>query len=258
MRYVKGSIDLASVNDHAVLRQVLRSRHVSHDQLYQFLQLSGHRWPRRTLNWRLQRLVEHRLIVRSDLSFVPGVRVYALSDRGASYLIGKGESAAMMIGSRANHIDENAVQHSLDINEIHLSVLRTQELVSWKCELEIRSQNEFTGAGFAKDYDAIITVNTGGRDVQFALEYERKPKQPKRYWQIRDLIEKETHVECVLYLTSNFHLLSYVSRFFERSAKAVYFGVLDEFRLHAFETKVMDSRRLVTFPLVSALQGNSR
>jgi len=72
MRYVKGSIDLASVNDHAVLRQVLRSRHVSHDQLYQFLQLSGHRWPRRTLNWRVQRLVEHRLIVRSDLSFVSG------------------------------------------------------------------------------------------------------------------------------------------------------------------------------------------
>ena len=200
MRYVKGSIALNAVNDHAVLRHVLRSRHVSHEQLWQFLQLNGHPWPRRTLNWRMQRLVEHGLIVRSDLSFVSGVRVYTISDLGASYLIGTGESAALMIGSKANSVDENAVQHSLDINDIHLAMLRTKQLVSWKCELEIRSQNEFTGAGFAKDYDAIVTVNTAGQDVRFALEYERKPKQPKRYWQIRELIEKEKHVECVLVL----------------------------------------------------------
>lgn len=258
MRYVKGCIALNVVNDHAVLRHVLRCRHVSHEQLWQFLQLNGHLWPRRTLNWRIQRLVEHGLVVRSDLSFVSGVRVYTISDLGASYLIGTGESAALMIGSKANNVDENAVQHSLDVNDIHLAMLRTKQLVSWKCELEIRSQNEFTGAGFAKDYDAIVTVNTTGRDTRFALEYERTPKQPKRYWQIRALIEKEKHVECVLYLTSTFHLLSYVSRFFERSAKAVYFGVLDEFRLHTLDTKVMDSRRTVTFPLSAVLQANTR
>ncbi len=258
MRYVKGSIALNSVNDDAVLRHILRSRHVSHEQLWEFLQLNGHLWPRRTLNWRIQRLVEHGLIVRSDLSFVSGVRVYAISDFGASYLIGTGESAALMIGSKANNVDENAIQHSLDINDIHLAMLRTKQLVSWKCELEIRSQNEFTGAGFAKDYDAIVTVNTTGQDAKFALEYERKPKQPKRYWQIRELIEKEKHVECILYLTSTFHLLSYVSRFFERSAKPVYFAVLDEFRLHTLESKVMDSRRTVTFPLSSVLQATSR
>jgi hypothetical protein len=226
--------------------------------LWQFLQLNGDLWPRRTLNWRLQRLVEHGLVVRSDLSFVSGVRVYTISDLGASYLIGTGESAALMIGSKANHVNENAIQHSLDINDIHLAILRTKQLVSWKCELEIRSQNEFTGAGFAKDYDAIVTVNTTGQDARFALEYERKPKQPKRYWQIRELIEKEKHVGCILYLTSTFHLLSYVSRFFERSAKPVYFGVLDEFRLHTLESKVMDSRRTVTFPLSSVLQTTSQ
>jgi hypothetical protein len=258
MRYVKGSIVLNSVNDHAVLRHVLRSRHVSHEQLWQFLQLNGQVWPRRTLNWRIQRLVEHGLIIRSDLSVVSGVRVYRISDRGASYLIGKGESAALMIGSKGNSADESAIQHSLDINDIHLAMLRTKQLVSWQCESEIRSQNEFTGVGFAKDYDAIVTVNTNGRDVRFALEYERTPKPPKRYWQIRELIEKEKHVECILYLTSTFHLLSYVSRFFERSVKAVYFGILDEFRLHNLETKVMDSRRTVTFPLSSVLQGRTR
>ena len=73
MRYMQGSIALNPVNDHAVLRHVLRCRHVSHEQLWQFLQLNGHLWPRRTLNWRIQRLVEHGLVVRSDLSFVSGV-----------------------------------------------------------------------------------------------------------------------------------------------------------------------------------------
>jgi hypothetical protein len=72
------------------------------------------------------------------------------------------------------------------------------------------------------------------------------------------LISCKLLLECILYLTSTFHLLSYVSRFFERSVKAVYFGILDEFRLHNLETKVMDSRRTVTFPLSSVLQGRTR
>jgi len=43
--------------------------------------------------------------------------------------------------------------------------------------MEIRSQNELTAFGFAKDYDAIVTVRTDIGERRFALEYERTRSQ---------------------------------------------------------------------------------
>src|ERR1035441_299084 len=53
MGYVKGSIDLSSTQDGLLLEQVLRSRHATHDQLWQFFQLTARENRRRIFNWRL-------------------------------------------------------------------------------------------------------------------------------------------------------------------------------------------------------------
>ncbi len=42
--------------------------------------------------------------------------------------------------------------------------------------MTIRAKNELTSSGYAKDYDAIVTVRLNERLVSFALEYERTPK----------------------------------------------------------------------------------
>ncbi len=47
--------------------------------------------------------------------------------------------------------------------------------------LEVGSQNELPGFGFAKDYDAVVTVRTEAGEQRFALEYEHSPK-PMRYY----------------------------------------------------------------------------
>src|ERR1017187_6084261 len=99
-----------------------------------------------------------------------------------------------------------------------------------RCGREFRS--ELTGFGYAKDYDAVITIHSDGEESTFALEYERQPKAANRYWQVRQAIEKERQVRCFLYLTPSYELLSYVAGFFDRCAKAVYFGVLEDFRQH--------------------------
>ncbi len=39
----------------------------------------------------------------------------------------------------------------------------TGELRRWKSELEILCLNELTGFGYAKDYDAVVTVACDGR-----------------------------------------------------------------------------------------------
>ena len=64
MRYPKGGIDLRSPQDTLLLQHVLRSRHVSHEQLWEFMQIGAREHRRRVFNWRMKRLVDHELVIR--------------------------------------------------------------------------------------------------------------------------------------------------------------------------------------------------
>jgi hypothetical protein len=79
-------------------------------------------------------------------------------------------------------------------------LLEARILTSWQSDLEIRSVNEFTDFGLAKDYDAVVKIERGGRSHQIAIEYERTPKTRERYPDLRRLVERERRVNCVLYL----------------------------------------------------------
>ena len=256
MRYPKGAIALKSSQDTLLLQQVLRSRHVSHEQLWEFMQHKAREHRRRIFNWRLKRLVEHELVVRR--SEPNRSWVYSVSREGAEHLVGLGEAAALLVTGGFVGLDDGAVQHSLELNELHLALLRAGVLTAWQSELEIRSLNEFTGYGFSKDYDAVVKAEREGRSYQFALEYERSPKTPDKYARLRLVLEKEKRVDCIVYLMPAYPLLSYVATFFERCAKSVYFALSEDFRENTLDTMVMDSRRLRSFPLCTVLDANSR
>jgi hypothetical protein len=113
----------------------------------------------------------------------------------------------------------------------------------WTSDTEIRAQNEFTTFGYAKDYDAVVTVRLDGCEPEFALEYERTPKAGKKYQQIRQAIESGTRLTTFLYPAVNFHVLNFVAQFFERSRKPVYFGLLNEFLSSQLEMRVLDVTR---------------
>jgi hypothetical protein len=256
MGYVKGSIDLSSTQDGLLLEQVLRSRHATHDQLWQFFQLKARENRRRIFNWRMLRLVQHGLITRLNVKYARRGWVYAISESGAAYLAGNGDGAALVASKAFKQLDDPVVLHSLDLNDVHLTLIRCGEFIRWKSELEILCLNELTGFGYAKDYDAVITIHSDGEESTFALEYERQPKAANRYWQVRQAIEKERQVRCFLYLTPSYELLSYVAGFFDRCAKAVYFGGLEDFRQHGLDAQVLDSRRTLSFPFRAMLNGN--
>ena len=67
MGYVKGSIDLSSTQDGILLEQVLRSRHATHDQLWQFLQRKTRENRRRIFNWRMLRLVQQGQVTKRNV-----------------------------------------------------------------------------------------------------------------------------------------------------------------------------------------------
>ncbi len=258
MGYVKGAIDLSSRQDTALLQQVLRSKHVTHDQLFQFFQLQVQEGRRRIFNWRMSRLARHGLVARTNAASQGRSWVYTITETGAAYLAGQGDGAALVAGRAVKPHDDRAVLHSLDLNEIQLKLMRTGELRRWKSELEILCLNELTGFGYATDYDAVVTVACDGQDATFALEYERHPKTPNRYRQVREAFEKEQHVGCFLYLTQSYELLSYLAGFYDRCAKAVYFGIMADFQEDGLGVRIFDHWRTSSAPLraVLALHGH--
>ncbi len=239
-----------------MLQTILRARHISHEQLWRFVQCKTREDRRRIFNWRLKRLVDHELVDRRAAG--SRTSVYSISHEGAEHLVGLGEAAALVVTGGLVDLNDRALQHSLELNDIHLSLLDARVLVAWQSDLEIRSVNEFTDFGFAKDYDAVAKIERAGHCHQIAIEFERTPKARERYADVRRVIEGERRVDCVLYLLPAYPLLAHVAKSFERCAMPVFFGLVDDFRRNTLGTMVMDGRRLTSFPLSAVLDGATR
>jgi hypothetical protein len=240
MRYPKGSIQLNQSRDLPLLRQILRSEFVTHSQLFEFMQLNHYEHSRNSFDWRMRRLVARGLALRQTLLAGLGEVVYSVTSSAAALLQSMGEHCLIgPIRSNARHANRNAL-HAIGLNEIHLSALRAHILLRWTGAMEIRSQNELTRFGFAKDYDAIVLVGTDYGEQRFALEYERTPKTAKSYRAIAACINREIQVRQVLYLVPNYDLLRFVSGFFGDAQKRVYFGLVRDWHAKLLDMPVSD------------------
>lgn len=238
MRYPKGSLQLSQSRDLPLLRQILRSEFVIHSQLFEFMQLCHYERSRRAFDWRLRRLVDRELVRRQTTANCTGEFVYSVASSAAMLLQGMGEYCLVGRGRFNGREAERSVLHAIGLNEIQLTALRAGLLVRWIGSLEIRSQNELTGFGFAKDYDAVVTVRTETGEQRFALEYERSPKPMCHYRDIAAALVREAHVSHVLYLASNYDLLQFISGFFRESQCRVSFGLVKDWHAQLLEMPV--------------------
>ena len=204
MRYAKGSIQISQTRDIPLLQQVLRSGFATNDQLYDFMLLNQSERARQAFDHRLRRLAAHGLIEKHGRAARGRPQVYLISKEGASLLIDVGELFAGRIGIKFG--DRNC-SHWLDLNELHLAMAKAGLLTRWTPASEINSQNDLTQFGYAKDYDAVLTVESEGREMRFGLEYERTPKTCRAYDQIASKLDGEMLVDTVLYLVPNYHVL---------------------------------------------------
>lgn len=134
------------------------------------------------------------------------------------------------VGKTRSNSAQSGLQHSLELNEVHLALKRSGNLVYWMPETEIRSRNDLTSNGYWKYYDAIVTVRLAGQDCRFALEYERTPKAARHYLAIRERIEQENSVSCFLYLVPNHDLLGFIADRLLECTRTVCFGLFRDFR----------------------------
>jgi hypothetical protein len=255
MRYPKGSIQLNQSRDLPLLRQILRSEFVTHSQLFEFSQFNHYERSRNSFHWRMRRLVGRGLVLRQTLAAGTGDAVYSVASTAATLLQSMGEYCLIGCGRLdAEKASRNAL-HAIGLNDIHLSALRAGLLVRWMGAVEIRSQNELTEFGFAKDYDAIVTVRTDLGERRFALEYERTPKAAKYYRAIAACLSQEAHLNRLVYLVANYDILRFVSAFFTKTEYPVFFGLLVDWQSQLLEMPVVDGRTKRAFPLHRALNG---
>lgn len=224
MRYFKGSVTLTQAHDYPLLRQVLRSRFVTHSQLFEFMRLGGYERNRKVFNWRLRRLVVHGFVSQHHAPSAGTEPVYSISASGAAILQGTDECFVPLPTPRSPQKREINVLHSVELNDIRLSLMRAGIEILWISEGEIRSRNELTPLKFAKDYDAVVTVAVNEHSARFALEYERTAKKENEYLGIASRLSREQAVERVLYLSPNYDVLSFVADYLKRVQLPIYFG----------------------------------
>jgi hypothetical protein len=225
MRFQKGSLELSHAQDYPLLRQVTHCQFVTHDQIYEFMRLGCHEMKRQSFNWRIKRLVTHGLLLRYHWPAVADAFIYTMSSPGALRLQGLGEYYCGPLRGVGKKIDEVSCFHSIELNDVHLALARRNLVEEWISEVEIRSMNELTDRGYAKDYDAIVTLRDRPARSRFALEYERSPKSLRDYARIRQAIETEDQVDVFLYLVPNGHLLSFVGQCFLGTRRRLYLGL---------------------------------
>lgn len=228
MRYPKGSLQLSESRDLPLLRQILRSEFITHTQLFEFMRLNHCERARKSFDWRLRRLVDRQLVSRRATLNCTGEFVYFVGSNTGMLLQAGGEYCLIGRSRFTEKGAERGVLHSIGLNEIQLSALRRGLLVRWLSSVEVRSQNELTRFGYAKDYDAIVTIRCKKGEETFGLEYERSPKTARYYRDVAAALNRETNVHYVLYLAANYDLLQFVSGFFRHTRCRVFFGLVTD------------------------------
>ena len=257
MRYIKDSISLSPEHDYPLLRQVLRSGLVTHDQLFEFMQLGNYESSRPTFNWRVRRLTKYGMIARHKVASAGKAFVYSITPAGEIELAGVGEQFITTPAKPDRNNKELQAAHSLELNNIHLSLLRADLHVRWVPEIQLRSRNLSMGVRNGKVYDAIVTIRVDDRDATFALEYERTAKSEGLYAEVFNKFEAEQELDRFLYLASTEDVLKFVSWQFRNSKRTVCFGLLADWYRRLLDTEVFDWTCHQYRPFRSALIGGA-
>ena len=241
MRYLKDSLAIQSDRDVPLLRQVRNSKFVSHNQLFEMMKFAGIEHSRDSFGWRIRRLLRAGLLSTCEGTFGCASPVYRMPRPGITLLEHYGHFTTVL-HSRTKHLANPAqIFHSLELNQIQLSLAKENVLAEWQSEIEVASFNTISSSPYQKDYDAIVEVWIGDEKARFALEYERSLKSYRHYDHIRAALEAEQQIGCVLYLTSGVEVLAHLFREFRSIAKRLAFANARDFEKTLLDTHVVTS-----------------
>lgn len=239
MRYAKDSLVINPARDVPLLLQVRNSRFISHKQLFEFMHFECFDRSRSSFNWRIRRLLSAGHLATCEGSSGAGSPVYSITKKALALLEHSGHFTTTL-HSKTEHLPHPAQMfHALELNEIQLAFRRKDLLASWHSDVEIASFNTISGTPYQKDYDAIVDVWLGDRQVCFALEYERSLKSSRQYERVRRALESEQQISCILYLTAGIEILVHLVHEFQEVTTNLAFANACDFANLLLDTMVI-------------------
>src|SRR6201998_3516206 len=154
--------------DLPLMLAIRNATFISHNQLWEHVQARGLETSRRSFNWRIARLTQAGIAEKlPPLLPYPGP-VYTITRAGLACLEACGEGLVSLTSESKTMADPNQIQHYLELVEIHAALRRTNLLVEWTGDLEVRSINQSIDVPLAKDYDAIADLEFEGARYRIA------------------------------------------------------------------------------------------
>lgn len=234
MRYKSGTIAISEAFDLPLLLHVRNARCIAREQLYALLNFDGTPLARRRLAWRVDRLVRAEYLDELEQR-IRGEKIYTIARKGLLHLEMAGHGLVSIHSSMETFFDPSTVTHWIDLMDIRLRLAHDAVLDSWTSEVEVSSENMETGANYAKDYDAIATLQISGKILRFAVEYERTTKARERYRQLRQRLAEEETLNGVLYFIRDGGRLFSIANELANAHSAIFFCSLDGFRARGLE-----------------------
>ena len=254
MRYARGTVSISVDRDIPLLLQVRNSKFVTHQQLFEFMQHAGES-SRRSFNWRTHRLLEEEYISVCQAPSGRGNLVYQITRQGLVELENHGQFATAL-NSRTQHLPHPShADHALALNSIQLALVRRKVLVSWQSDVETASFNTVSRNPMGKDYDAIVDVWNNDTAARFGLEYERTLKSNQQYERIRQVLEQENTLSCVLYLTTGEQISMHLAYELSGIPKRLGFATAANFEEQGLDTLVMTDPGGTHIPFRRLLHG---
>jgi hypothetical protein len=245
MRYAKNSLVINPERDIPLLLQVRNSRFISHQQLFELMQYHhGIEHSRSSFNWRTSRLVDSGHLSICECRAGTGSPVYRITKDGLALLEHSGQFTTVL-HSRTEHLPHaSQIFHALELNGIQLGLRRRNLLAGWHSDVEVASFNKISRSPYQKDYDAVVDVWLGDKRTCFALEYERSLKSARQYEQVRQALESEQQVGCILYLTAGIEILVHLLHTFQQISINLAFANAPDFAELLLDTTVITHRNL--------------
>ncbi len=255
MRYPKGTVLVKADRDIPLLLHVRNAKFISHQQLFELMRFSAMEYSRDSFTWRVRRLVADRYLERFQGEFGYGSAVYRITRRGLIQLESHSQFATVL-NSKTLHLPHPShAPHALELNAVRLALLHQNLLLAWKTDVEIASENTVSIRPLEKDYDAIVDVWNQDNAARFALEYERTLKNLQQYDRVRQALEAEDSVNCILYLTSGEEITRHLSRELSGIQKRLAFATAKAFRESLLDTQVLVIPGQPLVPFRSLLHG---
>ena len=239
MRFAKGTYSISPERDIPILLAVRNSKFITHTQIFDLMFLSGREYSRDSFNWRMKRLRRGQFITACQGNFGRGEAVYRIMQCGLLQLEDHGHFAAVLNSTTEHLPHPTQIHHALELNAIHLALIRGNLLAGWQSDVETASLNTVSRAPVEKDYDAIVDVWNERKIARFGLEYERTLKSTRQYEQIRNRLERDRSLGCVLYLTAGPDIAVHLSYELSGIPKRLAFTTAPEFRTTLLDTPVL-------------------